>query len=120
MTLPLRDRKQGEVAAARARRAGAVAERDAAELLARSELAAARVRDERARQAVAAYSSDTRSLARRNLTVVSQIYELGRATVMEVLTEQRRYLELERGLTTALAEAYDARQALERALGGVQ
>jgi outer membrane protein, heavy metal efflux system len=120
VTVPLRDRKQGEVAAARARRAGAVAERDATELLARTELAVARVRDERARQAIAAYSLDTRTLARRNLAVISQTYELGRGTVIDVLTEQRRYLELERGFTTALAEAYDARQALERALGGVQ
>ena len=120
VTLPFRDRKQGELAAARARRAGAVAGRDATELLARSEVAAARVQDEHARQAVAAYTSDARALARQNLAVVRQTYELGRATVIDVLTEQRRYLELERAFTSALAEAYDARQTLEQALGGLK
>jgi outer membrane protein TolC len=59
-------------------------------------------------------------LARQNLNVVSQTYELGRATVFDVLTEQRRYLDVERAFTTALREAYEARQALRRALGDVR
>jgi len=89
-------------------------------LTAQAEVAAARVRDEHARQAVAVYTSDTRALARQNLNVVSQTYELGRATVFDVLTEQRRYLDVERAFTTALREAYEARQALRRALGDVR
>lgn len=117
VTIPLRDRKQGDIAAAQARRAGATAERDATQLAAQAEVAAARVRDEHARQAVAVYTADTRTLGRQNLTVVSQTYELGRATVFDVLAEQRRYLDLERAFTSALKEAYDARQALRRALG---
>ena len=52
--------------------------------------------------------------------MVSQTYELGRATVFDVLAEQRRFLELERGYTDALREAYEARQALGRALGEVR
>ena len=38
-------------------------------------------------------------------------------TVFDVLTEQRRYLEIEQAYTTALREAWEARVALKRALG---
>ena len=120
VTVPLLDRNQGSVAAAHAQRAGASAQLEAAQLAAQAEVAAARVRDEHARQAVAVYTSDTRALARQNLTVVSQTYGLGRATVFDVLTEQRRYLDVERSFTAALREAYEARQALRRALGDVR
>jgi outer membrane protein, heavy metal efflux system len=117
VTVPLRNRNQGEVAAARGQRAGASAQLEAARLSAQAEYAAARARDERARQAVAIYTSDATRLAKQNLTVLRQAYELGRATVFDVLAEQRRYLEVERGFTNALREAYEARQSLRRALG---
>ena len=117
VNVPLRDRKQGDIAAAQARRAGAAAELDATRLSVQAEIAAARVRVEHARQAVSVYTSDTRGLATQNLAVVGQTYELGRATVFDVLAEQRRYLEVERGYTDALREAFEARQALGRALG---
>ena len=120
VTVPLLDTNRGAVAAAQAQRAGASAQLEAARLAAHAEVAAARVRDEHARQAVTVYTSDTRTLARQNLTVVSQTYELGRATVFDVLTEQRRYLDVERAFTAALREAYEARQALRRALGDVR
>jgi cobalt-zinc-cadmium efflux system outer membrane protein len=117
VTIPLRDRNQGAVSAAESRRAQASAELDAARLTAQAEIAAARVRDEHARQAVAIYTSESRSLARQNLNVVDQTYELGRATVFDVLAERRRYLEVERAFTSSLREAYEARQALRQALG---
>jgi cobalt-zinc-cadmium efflux system outer membrane protein len=120
VNLPLRDRKQGEMAAAQAKRAGAAAELDAARLTAQAEIAAARVRLDRARQAVSIYSSETRALAKQNLSVVAQTYELGRATVFDVLAEERRYLDVERAYTNALREAFEARQALARALGEVR
>jgi outer membrane protein, heavy metal efflux system len=120
VTVPLRDQNQGSVAAAEAQRAGASAQLEAARLTAQAEVAAARVRDERAQQAIAVYTSDTRALARQNLIVVSQTYELGRATVFDVLAEQRRYLDVERAFTSSLREAYEARQALRRALGDVR
>jgi outer membrane protein, heavy metal efflux system len=120
VTVPVLDRKQGEVAAAQAHRAGASAQLEATRLTAQGEIAAARVRDEHARQALAIYTSDTRALARQNLAVVLQTYELGRGTVVDVLAEQRRYLDLERAFTNALRETYQARQALRRALGEVR
>ena len=119
ITVPVLNRNQGEVAAARAEHAGAEAAYEAARLAADAERAAARARDERARQAVRAYTG-AQTLARQNLTVVGQSYELGRVTVFDVLAEQRRYLDVERAYTEALRTAYEARTALNRALGGVR
>jgi outer membrane protein TolC len=66
---------------------------------------------------VALYASGAQTLARQNLTVLGQSYELGRVTVFDVMAERRRYLEVERGYTDALRAAYEARTALNRALG---
>jgi len=115
--LPLFNRNQGQVAAAQAERSGAEARREAAELAALAEVAAAQARDARARRAVSLYVDGVRTLARQNLNVVQQTFDLGRATVFDVLAEQRRYLEIEQAYTTALREAWDARVALKRALG---
>jgi outer membrane protein, heavy metal efflux system len=116
-TIPVLNRNQGDVAVARAERTGATAAYDAARLAAEAELASARARDERAREAVKLYGAGAQVLARQNLTIVGQSYELGRVTVFEVLAERRRYLDVERAYTEALRAAYEARTALNRALG---
>jgi cobalt-zinc-cadmium efflux system outer membrane protein len=120
VTLPLQNRNQGAVAAAEAERGGAAAQLEAARLSAHSEIAAARSRDEHARRALAAYSVDAIALARQNLDVVRQTYELGRGTLLDVLNEQRRYLDVERAYTGVLTEAYEARQRLKAAMGDVR
>jgi cobalt-zinc-cadmium efflux system outer membrane protein len=117
LTIPVLNRNQGDVAVARAERTGAAATYDAARLAAEAELASARVRDERAREALKLYGAGAQALARKNLTVVGQSYEIGRVTVFEVLAERRRYLDMERAYTEALRAAYEARTALNRALG---
>ena len=119
MRVPVLNRNQGEVAAARAEHAGAESAYEAVRLAAEAELAAARARDDRARQAVSGYTA-AQTLARRNLAVVGQSYELGRVTVFDVLAEQRRYLDVERAYTEALRAAYEARTALNLALGDVR
>jgi cobalt-zinc-cadmium efflux system outer membrane protein len=116
-TLPIFNRNQGEVAAARAERAGAAAMHDAVRLSADTEIAAARSSDQRAQEAVRVYGAEIRTLGRQNLNVVRQSYELGRTTVFEVLAEQKRYLEQERAYTETLRLAYEARTALKRAIG---
>jgi outer membrane protein TolC len=105
------------VAAAQAERSGAEARREAAELPARAEVGAAQARDARAQRAVELYSGGMRRLARQNLDVVQQTFDLGRATVFDVLAEQRRYLEVEQAYTSALREAWEARADLKRARG---
>jgi outer membrane protein, heavy metal efflux system len=117
LKIPLLNRNQGDVAVAHAERTGAAAAYDAARLAAEAELASARARDDRAREAVRIYGAGAQALARQNLTVVGQSYELGRVTVFEVLAERRRYLDVERTYTEALRAAYEARTALNRALG---
>jgi outer membrane protein TolC len=120
VAVPLRDRKQGDVATAEAQRLGARAQLEAARLTADAEIAAARARDDHARRALALYTAETRNLARRNLDAVSQTYDAGRMTLLDVLNERRRYLDTERAYTNALREAYEARQALKTALGEVR
>ena len=107
--LPVLNRNQGQVAAARAEHAGAQARHAAAQLAARAEVAAAEARETSAQNVVGLYTGGLRALARQNLDVVRQTFELGRGTVFDVLTEQRRYLEIEQAYTTALREAWDAR-----------
>ena len=117
VSLPFFNRNQGEVAALQAQRSGATAAHETARLAAQTEIATARAFDERAREAVQVYGTNVRTLARQNLNVVRQSYELGRTTIFEVLAEQKRYLEQERGYTETLRQAYEARTALTRALG---
>lgn len=120
VTLPVRDRRQGEIAAARAERIAAEARRDAARLTAQSELEGARLRHASAERALNLWSGDARVLARQNLDVVVQTYELGRLALTEVLNERRRYLDFERSFTDTLREAYEAAQAVRRAAGDGQ
>jgi cobalt-zinc-cadmium efflux system outer membrane protein len=117
MMVPLFNRNQGQVGAAVAERSVAEARREAAELAARAEVAEAQARDTQAQRAVALFSGGIRDLARRNLDVVRETFQLGRATVFDVLAEQRRYLEIERAYTGALREAWEARASLKAALG---
>jgi cobalt-zinc-cadmium efflux system outer membrane protein len=117
ITVPLRDQRQGEIAASRAERAGAEASLDAARLSARSEIETARTRERYAVQALDIWSLDGRTLARRNLDTVMQTYELGRASLQDALNERRRYLDFEQAYTQALREVYDARQVVRRATG---
>jgi cobalt-zinc-cadmium efflux system outer membrane protein len=120
VTVPILNRNQGAVAAAEAERSRAAAQLDAARLTANSEIASARSRDEYARRALQAYGGDALALARQNLDVVGQTYELGRGTLLDVLAEQRRYLEVERSYTDILHEAYEARHTLKAALGDLR
>jgi outer membrane protein, heavy metal efflux system len=115
--LPVLNGNQGDVAAARGERAAAAARRHATELAAGAEVAAAMARDRRARQALAAFGASTQWLARRNLEVVRQTFDLGRATIFDVLTEQRRYLEFEQAYIATLLEAWEANVDLRRAVG---
>ena len=115
--VPLLNRNQGHVAAAQAERIAAGSRRDATLLAARAEAASAAARDEQARQAVDLFTGSIRTLARQNLDVIRETYQLGRATIFDVLAELRRYLEIERDYTDALREAWEARAALKVAVG---
>jgi outer membrane protein TolC len=57
-----------------------------------------------------------RDVAERNLGVVRQAYELGRIPVLDVIAEQRRYIDIEIGYTDALKLVYDAGIEIQRAV----
>ena len=120
VSVPLWNRQQGSIASATAAREAAEARLDAARLTAASEVAEARVWNDQARSAVSLYEEGIRPLARRNLETVRETYQLGRATVFDVLAEQRRYLEAERAYTEALAEAFASGVSLRRATGDIR
>jgi len=117
VTVPIWDRNQGQVAAASADRRRAEYGAAASRLSARAEVAVAETRERAARRVVELYGSGARDQARRNLGVVREAYQLGRSTLVDVLGEQRRFLDVEMAYTQALSEAYQARTALRRAKG---
>ena len=58
-----------------------------------------------------------RDQAARNLDVVRQTYSYGRTTLLDVIAEQRRYIDIETEYTDILLDAYTAHVALEQAVG---
>ena len=120
VTLPVRNRNQGVVASAEAERSGEQQQLAARQLAAQSEIDAAVIRDREAQRAVDMYATSLRDLARQNVDVQLEAYDLGRTPLSELLTEQRRYLDVESAYTAVLARAYDARVALRRARGEIR
>jgi cobalt-zinc-cadmium efflux system outer membrane protein len=117
LMLPFRNRNQGAVAAAEAERSGEQEVLAARQLAAQAEIDAAVVRDREAQRAVDIYATSLRDLARQNVDVQLEAYDLGRTPLSDLLAEQRRYLDVEAAYTSILARAYDARVALRRARG---
>jgi outer membrane protein TolC len=63
---------------------------------------------------------DLVALSQRSLSTVQQTYELGRATLLDLLAEQRRHLDAERAYSGAMQAAYEAATALQLATGAVR
>ncbi len=119
VTLPLFHRNQGAQASAHAERGRAEALFDARQRAARAEIDAAGARDREARRAVELYASTVRDLARQNVDIVLEAYDLGRFPLSDLLAHQRRYLEMESAYTAVLSRAYQAWAAVRRALGEI-
>ena len=119
VTLPFLDRKQGVLASVQAERDGAEALFTARQRAARAEIDAAVTREREAQRAVELYGTNVRDLARQNVEVILEGYDLGRFPLTNLLAEQRRYLEIEAAYTEALSRAYDARAAVSRAFGEI-
>jgi outer membrane protein, heavy metal efflux system len=117
IALPAFNRNQGAIAADTAAIDAARSRIAAAGLAVRSEVAQNRVRYQGAEARAAAYGSSVREQAARNLEVVRQIYSYGRITLLDVITEQRRYIDIETSYTDVLLDVYVARVALEQAIG---
>ena len=118
--VPLFNRNQGAAAAADTRRQAAERTAEARRLQAASEIEAATARVQAARASLAVFTGALRDTARRNLDVMREAYQLGRNTVIDVLAEHQRALDLEMAYTDALADAFEAQAQLRAARGGVQ
>lgn len=117
ITLPVRNRNQGSIAAARAEVRAAERRRDLVDLTIRQEVAAAYAQYEAARRSVELYGRGVRDVARRNFDAIRQAYQLGRGSLLDVIGEQRRYIEIESGYTETLKQLYDSIAEIERATG---
>ena len=117
ITLPVRNQNQGNIAAAVATAKAAERRVDAATLTVRQEVAAAFAQYGAAERSLAVYERGVRDTAQRNLDVVRQTYQLGRTTLLDVIAEQRRFIDVEMGYTESLKQVYDAVVDLDRAIG---
>ena len=117
ITLPLRNRNEGNVAAATAAAQAAERRVEFAVLTAQQQIGSALTQYEAARRSLDIYERGVRDVSRRNLDVIRQAYQLGRGSLLDVIAEQRRYIEVENGYTDALKQVYDAAVEVERAVG---
>ncbi len=117
ISLPVFNRNQGAIAADQAAIKAAHSRTDAADLALRHEISQSLVRYNGAQARVAVYRTGVRGQAAHNLDVVRQTYGYGRIPLLDVIAEQRRYIDIETGYTDVLLDAYAARVALEQAAG---
>jgi cobalt-zinc-cadmium efflux system outer membrane protein len=117
LTLPLRNKNQGLIEAAVAAEGAARRRREFAELVLRNEMAAAYARFERAQAASAVYRDQVIDMSTRNLDILRQAYTLGQKQMLDYITEQRRFVEVETGYTDLLKENFDALVEIERVAG---
>jgi cobalt-zinc-cadmium efflux system outer membrane protein len=117
INLPAFNRNQGAIAADTAAIRSARSQSAAVDLGLRHEVTQNLVRFDGAQARVAVYRSGVRDQAARNLDVVRQTYGYGRIPLLDVIAEQRRYIDVETGYTDVLLDAYAAHVALEQAVG---
>ena len=117
ITLPVRNQNQGNVAAARAEATAADRRIELTVLTIRQEVNAAFTQYEAAQRSLEIYARGVRDVARRNLDVVRQTYDLGRGSLLDVVAEQRRYIDIEMGFTEALKQVYNAAVEIDRTAG---
>ena len=117
INLPVFNRNQGAVVADTAAIQATRNQIAAVDLNLRHEVAQNLVRFSGAQARVTVYRSGVRDQAAHNLEVVRQTYSYGRTTLLDVIAEQRRYIDIETGYTDILLDAYAARISLEQAIG---
>jgi cobalt-zinc-cadmium efflux system outer membrane protein len=115
LDLPVRNRNQGAIAAAVAEKSAAAQRRQFAELTVQREVASALARYQSAARAAEIYRVGVQGQANANLDVIRQTYELGSKTLLDVIAEQRRFIETQTGYIEALVNTYQARVEIERA-----
>ena len=115
LDLPVRNRNQGAIAAAVSERAAATQRREFAELTVQREVASAFALYQSSARAAEIYRVGVQGQANANLGVVRQTYELGSKSLLDVIAEQRRFIDVQTGYIDALVDTYQARVENERA-----
>jgi cobalt-zinc-cadmium efflux system outer membrane protein len=119
ITLPVRNQNQGNVAAAVAETRAAERRQEFLTLTIRQEVESAFTQHDAARRSLTIYERGVRDVASQNLDVVRQAYVLGRNSLLDMIAEQRRYIEIENGYTESLKQVYDAAVEIERVVGAI-
>ena len=116
LNLPVRNRNQGLIAASLLEEEAARQRREFGELTIRREVASAYADYNRAARAEQIFRTGVRDQAAQNLDVVRQTYELGSTTLLDYISELRRYIDIETGFIDAQRDAYLARIDVMRAI----
>lgn len=116
INLPVRNRNQGAVEAARFDREAARRRVEFGELTIRREVATAFARYNRAARSLSIFQNGVRDQANANLQVIWQTYELGSRSLLDYIAEERRFLDVENELVDAEFDAYSARIEIMRAI----
>lgn len=116
-TLPVRNKNQGLIEAAAAAEDAARKRREFAELVVRNEMAAAYARFERAHAASEVYRERVIGASARNLDVLRQAYTLGQRNLLDYISEQRGFIEVETGYTDVLKERLESLIEIDRVAG---
>ena len=117
ISLPVINRNQGAIAAARAELEAARQRRIFGEMTVRREVASAVARADRENRALQILRVGVLDQARRNLEVVRESYELGGRSLMDYLIEQQKLLDAEMEFVESEAGLAVSRLDLLRAIG---
>ena len=97
INLPTRNKNQGAIETAVAQGQEAKRKREYAELIAGREVASAVLARDKAIESLRIFRDGVRGQASQNLEVVRRTYELGRTQLLDVISEQRRFIDIEIG-----------------------
>jgi cobalt-zinc-cadmium efflux system outer membrane protein len=115
--LPVRNRNQGNIQAALARRQASLLRAQYLEQLVRREVESAYGRFESVRRALELFDQGVIRQSENNLSVLRAAYDLGELRLLDVINEQRRLVETQKSYTEILKESYLAAAELERVVG---
>ena len=117
MDLPWRNKNQGNIESAIARRQNVRLRREYQESVVTQEVLAAVERWEASHSAVQLFEKQVLEQARDNLRVVRAVYDQGELRLLDVINEQRKLNDAQRTFTDLLKERLLALVELERATG---
>lgn len=117
ISLPVRNRNQGAIEAAVAQLEESKRRREYGELIVTREVSAALLALEKAQESLRIFREGVRGQASQNLEVIRRTYELGRTQLLDVIAEQRRFIDIEMGYTEALNRYYQASIRLRTVTG---